>query len=109
MKQRGVCSESGGENQACLRGFFFFLTQLSIQVARCAAAEGGGGGLFGAVCRESVKQVSGKRATDVFSWICGRLRNESSSEAPAALPAVLLLWSRAARCHLARSGHPGTR
>lgn len=85
----------------------------SLAAAAAAATEGGGGGggggLFGAVCRESVKQVSGKRATDVFSWICGRLRNESSSEAPAALPAVLLLRSRAARSHLARSGHPGTR
>lgn len=45
----------------------------------------------------------------VFRWICARRRNESSGEDPAALPAALLLWSRAARCHVDRSDPPGTR
>lgn len=45
----------------------------------------------------------------VFRWICARLRNESSGEDPAAPAAALLLWSRAAGCHVDQSDPPGTR
>lgn len=112
-KRRRVCSESGeGKAASPSRDFFvcLFLGH-NLEDKSLAAAEGGVGcGLPGAFFyRQSVKQVSGKTATDVFWWKCGRLRNESCSEAPAALPAVLLLRSWAAHCHLAHSGHPGTR
>lgn len=86
-------------------GDFLFLTQLVREVVFCSCYCWRFVRSF--LRCKSVKQV--KESNRCFWWICGRLRNESSSEAPAALPAVLLLWSRAGRRHLARAGHPGTR
>lgn len=109
--QQNVSSEPGGGEfkkngfVVCGDFLFLFLTQLVREVVFCSCYYW----RFVRSCLrcKSVKQV--KESNRCFWWICGRLRNESSSEAPAALPAVLLLWSRAGRRHLARSGHPGTR
>lgn len=104
--QQNVSSEPGGgeikkKTGLSFAGIFFFWHNLS---EKSFSAPATAGGLFGASC--GVKVWESNRC---LWWICGRLRNESSSEAPAALPAVLLLWSRAGRRHLARAGHPGTR
>lgn len=103
VNRRGVCSESGGGKPGLSKGIF--LTQLGSELAcRCC---------FSWMCfvselfAEKVWNKYRKASNKCFWWICGR--NESSSEAPAALPAVLLLWSRAGRRHLAHTGHPGTR
>lgn len=80
---------------------FVCRTQLERQVA--AVDCGAFGGFF-------LRQKCGPECSRcVFRWICARLRNERSGEDPAALPAALLLRSRAARCHVDQSDPPGTR
>lgn len=59
VKQHSVCSVwwRGGRNQVCLLCVFFFFFD---NLADKSLSAAGGGGLFKAVCRESVKQVSGR-------------------------------------------------
>lgn len=93
-------SESGSRGWETDPAWFVCRTQLERQVAAF------GCGAFGGFFREKCGPESSRC---VFRWICARLRNENSGEDPAALPAALLLWSRAARCHVDRADPPGTR